>query len=203
MDLPRGLRRDSARVLRELIWNSVSKDVLKTNGNSWIQFLRVQQRLANQKMRMWPMQPQGQKKGNCDSDRFHIRTLGYSLRRVSPLDSVNCRPHNPKAGGSNPPPQPTSTAPPAVPTILAQVERLQANPTCPLRCRSNPYLTRLGKVCPSSAKNCDSSRPCWLLSLWNLRRSTTAGSVLAAIVLIGSQVWRVPANPSLGPWTLA
>jgi hypothetical protein len=79
---------------RELIWNSVSKDALKTNGNSWIQFLRVQQRLANQKMRMWPMQPQGQEKGNYDSDRFHIRTLRYSLRRVSPLDSVNCRPHN-------------------------------------------------------------------------------------------------------------
>jgi hypothetical protein len=48
--------------------------------------------------------PQGQEKGNCDSDRFRIGTLRYSLRRVSPLDSVNCRSHNPKVGGSNPPP---------------------------------------------------------------------------------------------------
>ena len=53
---------------------------------------------------MWPTRPQGQKKGNYDSDGFQARTLHYSLRRVSPLDSVNCRPHNPKVGGSNPPP---------------------------------------------------------------------------------------------------
>jgi hypothetical protein len=52
---------------------------------------------------MWPKQPQGQKKGNYDSDRFQTQTLRYSLRRVSPLDSVNCA-HNPKVGGSNPPP---------------------------------------------------------------------------------------------------
>src|SRR5271166_410910 len=31
-------------------------------------------------------------------------TLRYSLRRVSPLDSVNGGTHNPKVGGSNPPP---------------------------------------------------------------------------------------------------
>jgi len=40
------------------------------------------------------MQPQGQNKGNYDSDRFQTRTLRYSLRRASPLDSVNCGIHN-------------------------------------------------------------------------------------------------------------
>src|SRR5580704_2632662 len=49
------------------------------------------------------MCPRGQSEGNYDSDRFRIRTLRYSLRRVSPLDSVNCGSHNPKVGGSNPP----------------------------------------------------------------------------------------------------
>ena len=33
-----------------------------------------------------------------------MRTLRYSLRRVSPLDFVNSSTHNPKVGGSNPPP---------------------------------------------------------------------------------------------------
>ena len=46
----------------------------------------------------------GQREGNYDSDRFQTRTLRYSLRRVSPLDSVNWGTHNPKVGGSNPPP---------------------------------------------------------------------------------------------------
>ena len=46
----------------------------------------------------------GQQEGNCDSGRFQSRTLRYSLRRVSPLDSVNRYTHNPKVGGSNPPP---------------------------------------------------------------------------------------------------
>jgi predicted component of type VI protein secretion system len=41
------------------------------------------------------MRAQGQREGNYDSDRFQIRTLRYSLRRVSPLDSVNCGTHNP------------------------------------------------------------------------------------------------------------
>src|SRR5208282_3484839 len=50
------------------------------------------------------MRPQGQQEGNYDSDRFQTRTLRYSLRRVSPLDYVNCGTHNPKVGGSNPPP---------------------------------------------------------------------------------------------------
>ena len=50
------------------------------------------------------MHPKGQREGNYDSDRFQTRTLRYSLRRVSPLDSVNCGTHNPKVGGSNPPP---------------------------------------------------------------------------------------------------
>ena len=48
------------------------------------------------------MRPQGQREGNYDSDRFQTRTLRYSLRRVSPLDSIDCRSHNPKVGGSNP-----------------------------------------------------------------------------------------------------
>src|SRR5208337_1613677 len=60
------------------------------------------------------MRPQGQREGNYDSDRFHTRTLRYSLRRVSPLDSVNCGTHNPKVGGSNPPPATT------------QVDRMQS-----------------------------------------------------------------------------
>jgi hypothetical protein len=46
----------------------------------------------------------GQREGNYDSDRFQTRTLRYSLRRVSPLGSVNGGSHNPKVGGSNPPP---------------------------------------------------------------------------------------------------
>jgi len=33
--------------------------------------------------------PQGQREGNYGSVAFQIRTLRYSLRRVSPLDSVN------------------------------------------------------------------------------------------------------------------
>ncbi len=33
-----------------------------------------------------------------------MRTLRYSLRRASPLDFVNSSTHNPKVGGSNPPP---------------------------------------------------------------------------------------------------
>ena len=33
-----------------------------------------------------------------------MRILRYSLRRVSPLDTVNGGTHNPKVGGSNPPP---------------------------------------------------------------------------------------------------
>ena len=45
----------------------------------------------------------GQHRGDCSSDRLRMRTLRYSLRRVSPLNSVNGGPHNPKVGGSNPP----------------------------------------------------------------------------------------------------
>jgi hypothetical protein len=52
------------------------------------------------------MCPRGQREGVYDSDRFQTRTLRYSLRRVSSLDLdfVNCGTHNPKVGGSNPPP---------------------------------------------------------------------------------------------------
>jgi hypothetical protein len=38
--------------------------------------------------------PQGQQRGNCNSSQFQMRTLRYSLRRVSPLDSVNGGTHN-------------------------------------------------------------------------------------------------------------
>jgi hypothetical protein len=48
---------------------------------------------------------QGQQGGNCNSNPFQMRTLRYSLRRVRPLDSVNGGTHNPKVGGSNPPPR--------------------------------------------------------------------------------------------------
>jgi len=41
----------------------------------------------------------------CNSERFHVWTLRYSLRRVSHLDSVKCDTHNPKVGGSSPPNQ--------------------------------------------------------------------------------------------------
>ena len=38
----------------------------------------------------WRQAPlQGQQRGNCNSSPFQMRTLRYSLRRVSPLDSVN------------------------------------------------------------------------------------------------------------------
>jgi hypothetical protein len=40
------------------------------------------------------VRPQGQREGSYDSDRFQTRTLRYSLRRVSPLDSVNWGSHN-------------------------------------------------------------------------------------------------------------
>jgi hypothetical protein len=48
------------------------------------------------------MRQKGQREGSYDSDRFESKTLRYSLRRVSPLDSVNWGTHNPKVGGSNP-----------------------------------------------------------------------------------------------------
>src|SRR5208337_1374392 len=59
---------------------------------------------VNSKRLKWPCAQKGQREGNYDSDRFQTRTLRYSLRRVSPLDSVNWGSHNPKVGGSNPPP---------------------------------------------------------------------------------------------------
>jgi len=43
------------------------------------------------------MRAQGQREGN--SNGFQIRTLRYSLRRVSPLGSVNCGTHNPTITG--------------------------------------------------------------------------------------------------------
>src|SRR3989442_1520615 len=67
---------------------------------------------VNSKRRKWPCVQKGQREGNYDSDRFRSRTLRYSLRRVSPLDSVNCGTHNPKVGGSNPPPATIRTSPP-------------------------------------------------------------------------------------------
>ena len=42
---------------------------------------------------------QGQQRGNCNSTQFQMRTLRYSLRRVSPLDSVNGGTHNPTIAG--------------------------------------------------------------------------------------------------------
>ena len=44
-----------------------------------------------------------QREGSYDSDRFQTRTVRYSLRRTLSLDSVDGA-HNPKVGGSNPPP---------------------------------------------------------------------------------------------------
>jgi hypothetical protein len=38
---------------------------------------------------------QGHQRGNGNSRPFQLRTLRYSLRRVSPLDSVNDGTHNP------------------------------------------------------------------------------------------------------------
>ena len=49
---------------------------------------------VNSKRRKWPCVQKGQREGNYDSDRFQSRTLRYSLRRVSPLDSVNWGTHN-------------------------------------------------------------------------------------------------------------
>jgi len=45
------------------------------------------------------MNTKGQREGSYDSDRFQKRTLRYSLRRVSPLDSVNGGTHNPTIVG--------------------------------------------------------------------------------------------------------
>jgi hypothetical protein len=59
---------------------------------------------VNSKRPKWPCDQKGQREGNYDSDRLQTRTLRYSLRRVSPLDSANWGSHNPKVGGSNPPP---------------------------------------------------------------------------------------------------
>jgi hypothetical protein len=49
---------------------------------------------VDSKRRKWPRAQKGQREGNYDSDRFRSRTLRYSLRRVSPLDSVNWGTHN-------------------------------------------------------------------------------------------------------------
>src|ERR1039458_3336474 len=42
-----------------------------------------------------PCAQKGQREGNYDSNRFRSKTLRYPLRRVSPLDSVDCGTHNP------------------------------------------------------------------------------------------------------------
>ena len=60
--------------------------------------------LARERLASIALRARGQREGSYDSDRFQTRTLRYSLRRVSPLDSVNWGSHNPKVGGSNPPP---------------------------------------------------------------------------------------------------
>src|ERR1700674_248376 len=65
---------------------------------------------VNSKRRKWPCVQKGQREGNYDSDRFRSRTLRYSLRRVSPLDSVNCGTHNP-----------TMSSQPPLPRILGQI----------------------------------------------------------------------------------
>jgi hypothetical protein len=44
----------------------------------------------------------GQHRGNCSSPELQMRTLRYSLRRVSPLDSVNGGAHNPTTVGTGP-----------------------------------------------------------------------------------------------------
>ncbi len=46
----------------------------------------------------------GQHKGRYDSSWLFLRTMCYSLRRALSLDSVDGCTHNPKVGGSNPPP---------------------------------------------------------------------------------------------------
>jgi hypothetical protein len=46
----------------------------------------------------------GQHKGRYDSSWLFLRTMRYSLRRALSLDSVDGCTHNPKVGGSNPPP---------------------------------------------------------------------------------------------------
>ena len=47
---------------------------------------------------------EGHNRGSCDFTWFQLRTMRYSLRRAMFLDSVDGYTHNPKVGGSNPPP---------------------------------------------------------------------------------------------------
>jgi hypothetical protein len=46
----------------------------------------------------------GQDEGMQDYRSLFLRTMRYSLRRALSLDSVDGGTHNPKVGGSNPPP---------------------------------------------------------------------------------------------------
>ena len=47
----------------------------------------------------------GQHRGRQDYGPLFLRTMRYSLRRALSLDSVDGGTHNPKVGGSNPPPR--------------------------------------------------------------------------------------------------
>src|ERR1019366_8675590 len=49
----------------------------------------------------------GQHRGRQDYGPLFLRTMRYSLRRALSLDSVDGGTHNPKVGGSNPPPPAT------------------------------------------------------------------------------------------------
>jgi hypothetical protein len=60
--------------------------------------------LVFDEMLYWPA---GERGGNVDSTWLQRVTFADSLRRTSPLDSVNSCTHNPKVGGSNPPPATT------------------------------------------------------------------------------------------------
>jgi len=74
-------------------WETGSKHVRRCQRNRHDLFSSPMI-FVNSKRRKWPCVQKGQREGNYDSDRFRSRTLRYSLRRVSPSDSVNCGTHN-------------------------------------------------------------------------------------------------------------
>jgi len=111
-------RAKGARAGHNASWETGSKHVRRCQRNRRDLFSSPVI-FVNSKRLKWPCVQKGQREGNYDSDSFRSRTLRYSLRRVSPLDSVNCRTHNPTtktfkcdSNGAHPPrfsPEPTGS----------------------------------------------------------------------------------------------
>ena len=97
----------------------------------------------------WPCVQKGQREGNYDSDRFRSRTLRYSLRRVSPLDSVNCGLITQRSVVQIHPPQPNLSSHASVTCPTLRELHLVRNwlPLAPIRIRwlSSPCNALVGR----------------------------------------------------------